>query len=78
MNKPVIGLYAMSNPMRSGTYHSQDWMINKYPDALLRFEGKILGDGSVDELAKQNGIAESGLEQIFAYLIANSVPILDY
>ena len=44
MNKPVIGLYAMSNPMRSGTYHSQDWMINKYPDALLRFEGKILGD----------------------------------
>ncbi|MEE3234933.1 MAG: ATP-binding cassette domain-containing protein [Candidatus Latescibacterota bacterium] len=38
---------------------------------LIIHQGKILGDGSVNELAKQNGIPESGLEQIFAHLIKN-------
>lgn len=38
MNKPVIGLYAMSNPRRSGPYHSQHWLINKYPEALKLYE----------------------------------------
>jgi len=40
MNKPVIGLYAMSNLNRSGPYHSGKWTIDKYPEALETFEGK--------------------------------------
>jgi len=40
MNKPVIGLYAMSNLNRSGPYYSGKWTINKYPEALETFEGK--------------------------------------
>ena len=40
MNKPVIGLYAMSNLNRSGPYHSRNWTINKYPEALEIFEEK--------------------------------------
>ena len=40
MDKPVIGLYAMSNLNRSGPYYSGKWTINKYPEALEAFEGK--------------------------------------
>ena len=40
MDKPVIGLYAMSNLNRSGPYHSRKWTINKYPEALEIFEEK--------------------------------------
>jgi heptosyltransferase I len=31
---PVIGLYATSNPLRTGPYLSQQWVVNKYPDSL--------------------------------------------
>jgi heptosyltransferase I len=31
---PVIGLYVTSNPMRTGPYLSQQWVVNKYPEAL--------------------------------------------
>ena len=31
---PVIGLYATSNPLRTGPYKSQKWVINRYPEAL--------------------------------------------
>lgn len=31
---PVIGLYASSNPGRTGPYLSQDWVVNRYPDAV--------------------------------------------
>ncbi len=31
---PVIGLYATSNPMRTGPYFSRQWVVDKYPEAL--------------------------------------------
>jgi len=31
---PVIGLYVTSNPERTGPYLSQQWVVNKYPEAL--------------------------------------------
>ena len=34
---PVIGLYATSNPARTGPYSNLDWVINKYPEACRRF-----------------------------------------
>lgn len=34
---PVIGLYASSNPGRTGPYRSLDHVVNRYPDALKRF-----------------------------------------
>ena len=40
MDKPVIGLYAMSNLNRSGPYHSRNRTINKYPEAREIFEEK--------------------------------------
>ena len=30
MGTPVIGLYAMSNPERSGPYNSKSLLVNKY------------------------------------------------
>ena len=37
---PVIGLYATSNPQRTGPYLSQRWVVNKYPQALRADGGK--------------------------------------
>ena len=34
---PVIGLYASSNPQRTGPYSSLKWTVNKYPEALKEF-----------------------------------------
>ncbi len=37
---PVIGLYATTNPDRAGPYLSQQWRINRYPEAVRKFLGK--------------------------------------
>ena len=44
MNKPVIGLYAMSNPDRTGPYKSKELLVNRYPEALSKFLGKSVVD----------------------------------
>jgi len=37
----VVGLYASSNPARTGPYESQTFTINRYPDAIRRYLGKV-------------------------------------
>ncbi len=39
---PVIGLYATSNPLRTGPYLSQHYVVNKYPQALQQYSGKTV------------------------------------
>jgi heptosyltransferase I len=39
---PVIGLYVTSNPLRTGPYLSQEYVINKYPQALRQYNGKSI------------------------------------
>jgi heptosyltransferase I len=41
---PVIGLYATSNPERTGPYLSRDLCVNRYPDAVERYLGKRVSD----------------------------------
>ena len=36
----VIGLYATSNPDRTGPYLSREYTVNRYPDAVRRYLGK--------------------------------------
>ena len=36
---PVVGLYAATNPARSGPYLSGRWCVNAYPQAARRFRG---------------------------------------
>ncbi|MBI3775115.1 MAG: glycosyltransferase family 9 protein [Gammaproteobacteria bacterium] len=43
---PVIGLYATSNPLRTGPYLSQRWVVNKYPEALQIEGGKSVAEVS--------------------------------
>ncbi|MEO7774949.1 MAG: glycosyltransferase family 9 protein, partial [Steroidobacteraceae bacterium] len=37
---PVLGLYAATNPQRSGPYLSRQWCVDRYDDAARRFCGK--------------------------------------
>lgn len=36
---PVVGLYATSNPLRTGPYLSKDWVVNRYPEACRKYLG---------------------------------------
>ncbi|TGN38605.1 glycosyltransferase family 9 protein [Marinobacter confluentis] len=36
----VLGIFAASNPYRSGPYNSLEWCVNRYPEALEQFTGK--------------------------------------
>jgi len=40
VDTPVIGLFASSNPARTGPYKSQHILVNKYPDALQQISHK--------------------------------------
>jgi len=42
MGTDVLGLYAASNPERSGPYHSRQWCVNRYPEALETFAGRTV------------------------------------
>lgn len=39
---PVIGLYATSNPLRTGPYNSLQWTVNRYPENLERYCGQTV------------------------------------
>jgi heptosyltransferase I len=40
VDTPVIGLYAATNPERSGPYLSRRWCVNAYDEAARKFMGK--------------------------------------
>lgn len=64
---PVIGLYAATNPARSGPYHSRHWCVDRYdaaargfmgrPAAELPWTGKIEQPGVMD-LIKASDVIE--------------------
>lgn len=37
---PVIGLYAPTDPRRSGPYHSREWCVDRHAEAARRFRGR--------------------------------------
>ena len=46
---PVVGLFASSNPLRTGPYNSLDIVVNAYPDALQKYNGKTVGEAGWGE-----------------------------
>ena len=40
MHTPVVGLYAVASPVLSGPYQHQEFIVNRYPDAVRQFLGK--------------------------------------
>jgi heptosyltransferase I len=49
VDTPVIGLFASSNPFRTGPYRSLGIVINRYPEALLQYNQKNLEDAAWGE-----------------------------
>ena len=41
MNTPVVGLYAVASPGLSGPYKAQEFIVNRYPDAVRKFLGRV-------------------------------------
>lgn len=41
---PVIGLFASSNPDRTGPYLSRQWLVNRYPEAVQAAFGKPVAE----------------------------------
>ena len=44
MSVPVVGLYASSNPQRTGPWGSGEYVVNRYPQAVQRLLGKRVED----------------------------------
>ena len=44
VDTPVLGLYASSNPLRTGPYKSLSVLVNRYPAALQEFKQKAVTD----------------------------------
>lgn len=49
VDTPVLGLYASSNPARTGPYKSQSVLINQYPTALQQFKQKSVNNATWGE-----------------------------
>ncbi len=48
----TIGLYASTNPDRAGPYNHQQYVVNKYPQALLKYNYKTVEDAAWGERIK--------------------------
>lgn len=58
---PVVGLYAATNPARSGPYLSRQWCVNAYPQAARRFRHR-----EPEELPWTTKIEEPGVMDLIA------------
>lgn len=54
----VLGLFAASNPNRSGPYNSLKWCVNRYPEALAKFTGKSVDKARWGAKAEFEGAME--------------------
>lgn len=55
---PVIGLYAATNPARSGPYYSREWCVDRYEAAARRFRGKAAADLPWTEKIEAPGVMD--------------------
>jgi heptosyltransferase I len=58
---PVIGLYAATNPERSGPYFSRQWCVNKYDEAARHYLGR-----PAEELPWHTKIERKGVMDLIA------------
>jgi heptosyltransferase I len=67
VNTPVIGLYAATNPQRSGPYLSRRWCIDAYSQAAQQFLGKLPEQLPWTRKIEQPGVMDLiGVEQVTA------------
>jgi len=66
---PVVGLYAATNPERSGPYLSRPLCVNAYPEAAQRFRGRLPEQLPWTEKIEERGVMELiTVEQVIAKL----------
>ncbi len=69
VSTPVIGLYAATNPERSGPYLSRRWCVNAYAEAARRFRGcepdRLPWSAKIEQLGVMDLI---GVDQVTAKL----------
>lgn len=58
MGTDVLGIFAASNPYRSGPYNSLKWCVNRYPEALTQFTGKSVDEARWGAKAEFEGAME--------------------
>lgn len=58
VDTPVIGLYAATNPLRSGPYKSVQWCVNKFAAACRSFLGKDEGEVAWGSKIEQPGVMD--------------------
>lgn len=77
---PVIGLYAHSNPQRTGPYNSQQYVASCYQDAVQEQYGQLVADLPWGIRAKgktlMNGITFTQVKDKLNHLIADHYPEL--
>jgi heptosyltransferase I len=67
---PVIGLYAATNPARSGPYYSREWCVDRYDAAARRFRRR-----AATELPWTTKIEEPGVMDLIS--VADVIERLD-
>jgi heptosyltransferase I len=66
---PVLGLYAATNPLRSGPYLSGRWCVNAYPQAARIFRGVPVEALPWNHKIEERGVMDLiGVEQVTAKL----------
>jgi heptosyltransferase I len=66
---PVVGLYAATNPARSGPYLSRPWCVNAYAEAARRFRGRPPDRLPWTEKIEERGVMDLiSVEQVTAKL----------
>jgi heptosyltransferase I len=74
---PVVGLYAATNPARSGPYHSRAWCVDRYDEAAMRFRGRPAAELPWTEKIEAPGVMDlvtraDVIERIDALLAAGA------
>ena len=66
---PVLGLYAATNPARSGPYLSQKWCVNAYAEAVRRYRHREPGELPWTTKIEQPGVMDLiKVEEVIAKL----------
>lgn len=55
---PVVGLYAATNPQRSGPYYSRRWCVDRYDLARIRFRNCAATDLAWTEKIEEPGVMD--------------------
>jgi heptosyltransferase I len=55
---PVVGLYAATNPQRSGPYYSRQWCVDRYAKAASRLRNRPAARLPWTEKIEQPGVMD--------------------